>query len=121
MVLGRKLGYAMILFGFYTFIIVFSLELKMFDVVVPVVFITVISYGWFLFAIMGMGPVLLDFQDLMIQVFIYSFISFSIVFSSLFLSQHGFDKLRLFLLSSPVVIWILIWIDFYFQRMKGNL
>ena len=118
---GRKVIYAALLFGFYTFLIVFSMRIGLLDLVIPVLAISVISYGWFLLSVFGQGPMILDYKDLLVQIFIYSFISFAIIFTSLLVSKEGIDFLRLSLLSSPVIVWIFVWTDFYFQRIKGNL
>lgn len=121
MAFDRKVIYAAILFGFYTFVIVFSMRINLLDLVVPVLAISVISYAWFLIAAFGSGMMIMDYKDLIVQVFIYSFISFAIIFVSLFLSKEGINLLRIGLLSSPVIVWIFVWTDFYFQRVKGNI
>jgi|GEM_PF-4788991 len=117
---SRKVLYAAMLLSFYTFVTVFSLRINFLEIFVPVILINLLSYAWFLILAARHGPLLVDYKDLIMQIFIYCFISFFIVFSSLIFLEQEFRFLRILLLESPIVIWIIIWTDFYFYKTKAR-
>jgi hypothetical protein len=121
MLIGRKTIYAMILSGYYTFTIIFSLGANYTDVLISTLIITVMSYVWLLLSVARFGTMMFDYTDLIINIFIYSFISFSVAFSTIIFSPYAFDWIGIALLLSPVIIWVIIWTDFYFQRIKGKI
>ena len=117
---GRMLAYALILIWYYTFITIYSIILGFLDILVSTVMVTVISYAWLLHSASKYGALFtLDYKDLCINIFVYSFISFYIAMTTLFFSGKP-DFIRFALLMSPMMVWVPIWTDFYLQRLKGK-
>ncbi len=119
MQINRKLAYATLLSGYYTFIIVFSLGASYTDILISTLLITVLSYIWIIRSAVHIGEIIFDYKDLVLNIFIYSFISFSIAFSILAFSPSPIDLLGIVVMLSPIILWVVIWSDFYLRRIKG--
>jgi hypothetical protein len=118
---NRKMAYAAILSGYYTFVIVFSFGAEYTDILLSTLIITILSYAWVVKSVSSFGEMLFDYKDLVLNIFIYSFISFSIAFTTIVFSPYKMDMIGLAVLLSPVVIWAAIWSDFYLYKAKRRL
>lgn len=109
------------LLSFYTFITVFSIRINFLDIFLPATVITILSYAWFLIMASRQGRLVIDYDDLVMQIFIYCFISFFVAFASLIFLGGDMSFVHILLLESPIVVWIVVWTDSYFHRSSGNL
>ncbi len=117
----RVLLYIPLLSGFYTFIIVYSLLLE-FGIIILISVVTgLISYIWILISLSGDRPILMDYRDLFINIFTFYFITFYIIFITIAFSGLPFNAVTVVFSTSPILIWTLIWIDFYFQRVRARI
>jgi hypothetical protein len=118
--LRRELVYSVGLSGFYTFLVVFCLRLEFGVIILTSVIITLISYVWVIIAASKHGPAVVDYKDIFVNVFVFSFISFYIVFVAFIFSGTPFTPIRLIVASSPIFVWTVVWADVYFQRVKAK-
>jgi len=123
--LDRRWGYAAVVLGYYFFVFVFSYRVVGFQDYFGAATIGVTSYIWFLFMSSTRGGfMLLDRKDLIIVLTIYYFIAFFVMFvdwqtSGWFKTTFSWIKIAMSIAS--IMMWTGIWVDFYFQRTKGNL
>ena len=121
---GRKTVYAAVLIGYYTFILSFSMQMGFTDLIVSSILVGALSYGWFLLMAARFGTMVTTFTDLVVNIVIFTFIVSFVVSFAFWLSIYSnqqFTLLKLVLSLIPVVLWDAIWVDFYFQRVKGRM
>jgi|SRR3989344_1751640 len=122
MIINRKLAYGILLAYYYTFVMIYSWNLGYTDVIVSTIVITLVSYLWLVRIASKMGAYAqMNVRDLVINVFLYSFITFYIAGMALFLAGKGVDFWHAFLMITPITIWTGIWTDFYMQKLKGRM
>jgi hypothetical protein len=123
MSIARKTTYAMILTGYYTFMIIYSIGIGFIDVLVPTIVITVISVVWLFYSVRHLSNIAwLDYKSVVLNIFVYSFVNFYIAFVSLAFYSGSFvvNFLRLILVVSPIPVWMLIWTDYYLRLLQGK-
>jgi hypothetical protein len=117
----KKFEYLLILIWYYTFIIVYSLQIGFIDILASTFVITLVSYLWMVFTTSRMGAyALMSYRDLVVNVFVYAFISFYIAGVTLIFSGIPVTPVRTMLLVSPITVWMIIWTDFYSLRIQGK-
>ena len=122
MSLYRKGIYITIILGYYAFVITFSLKAGFNDLVLTSLIIGGISYLWFLIPASMKGDMMFDFLDLMVNIFIYTFINSFVIFIGFVLSlqyNQEFTGLKLLMALAQIFIGVGIWTDYYLDKTKG--
>ncbi len=118
----RKGAYAAIMIGYYTFVVFFSWRLGFKDLFTNAIVVSGVSYFSFLVIASRYSPLFMDLTDLLINVFIFSFINFLIIFTAFwiaFFSKEPFTFLKLFIAMIGVVVGDAVFTDFYLHRKRG--
>jgi hypothetical protein len=119
---SRKLEYTIILAWYYTFIVVYSLQIGFLDILASTFMITLVSYLWMVYTTSRMGAyAVMSYRDLVTNVFVYAFVSFYIAGMTLIFSGIPVTPIRTMLLVSPITVWMVIWTDFYSLRIQGKI
>lgn len=119
--LERKYVYATVVLGYYTFIFVFGFASNIL-IFTSSVAVGAISYVFFLVSSRYM-LMLNDLKDLAVNIGIYTFISFLVIFVDwqVTLSVYkSYNAIKLLLALPSVFIWVGIWTDYYIQRVNGR-
>ena len=119
MEIGRKAFYVIILSGNYTAMIFISMTSGYADIMLTMIGISVLAYGILLYSLRLYRPQIeVGFSDVMINIFVYSFVNFSIMFMTLLSATVQFTASIFGLMMLPVIIWSMIWLDLYLSRGK---
>ncbi|MBI4894135.1 MAG: hypothetical protein HY833_00120 [Candidatus Aenigmarchaeota archaeon] len=126
MVLGldRKWGYAAVLVGYYFFVFIFSFRVAGFADYAGAAAVGVTSFVWFIFMATRSSILIADLKDLAIVLSIYYFIAFFVIFVDWQASnwfKTSYSWIKLIMSGASIAMWTGIWVDFYRQRVKGNI
>ena len=115
----QKALYTILISGNYTAVIFISLGSKYFDILLTTVVLSMIGYGFLLYYIKKISPdPILNYSDVVVNVFIYTFISFSIAFMAVIFAEVEFTIYVFGLMLLPTFIWAFVWIDMLFKNTQ---
>jgi hypothetical protein len=118
-IMKRSFYHGMFVFLFYVIFSVIAVKTGNPNPLTASMTITILTFFWFKISVnwesLFSGP-----NDVFINVIIYTIILSVVASLSIFFSKDVMNLLNISLYLSPVILWFLIWTDYFFQKMKGN-
>jgi hypothetical protein len=116
----RSFYHGLVVFLFYLVFSVISVGSRNPNPLIASIVITVMTFFWFRISV-NWEKFFATYNDVILNIIIYTAILSVVAFMSAAFSRDAltFDIIVLYVL--PVVMWVVIWSDYFFQKMKGKL
>jgi hypothetical protein len=115
----RNFYYGVFVFLFYVAISTIAVKMQNPNPLITSIIITIMTFVWFRFSA-NWEQLFTSIKDVLLNIIIYTFIVSLIAFLSAVFSGQEITLMNTILDVSGVVLWVFIWTDYYFQRMKGR-
>jgi hypothetical protein len=116
----RNFYYGLAVFLFYIILSFISVEARNPNPLTASITITILTFFWFKISV-NWEKLFSTAKDVFINVIIYTTILSVVASMSITFSRDIISLPNVVLYLSPVVLWFMIWTDYFFQRMKGKL
>ncbi len=114
----RSFWRGLVVFLFYLAMSAISVSTRNPNPLTASITITVLTFLWFKFSV-NWEELFSSSKDVFINIIVYTSILSVVASMSIIFSKDVMSLLNIILYLSPVMLWFVVWTDYYFQRMHG--